>query len=180
MACGERSGIVIQMCRITPQPSTYFLVFLVDRPPFDDVRIRRAFVHAVDREALVRDVSKGQYLPATGGFVPLGMPGHLPGVGLPWDPGRARQLLTEAGYPDGKGFPDVECVARTDQADLGENLKAQWEENLGVKIRWETVEWQAILARLGEQLGAATNALVKRTPSAARRSRFGVRICRSP
>jgi len=134
-----------------PQLVTAYLQFDVSRPPFDDIRVRQAFALATDREALIK-AARPNCFPATGGFVPLGMPGHLPGIGLPWDLRRARQLLTEAGYPSGQGFPVVECVARTDQADLGENLQAQWEENLGVKIKWETVEWQAILARLGEQV----------------------------
>jgi oligopeptide transport system substrate-binding protein len=80
------------------------------------------------------------------------MPGHLPEIGLPCAPGRARQLLAEAGHPDGQGLPAVECCVRTDQAHLAENLQAQWKENLGIKIKWETVEWQEILARLGEQV----------------------------
>ncbi|MFN2240760.1 MAG: ABC transporter substrate-binding protein, partial [Anaerolineae bacterium] len=134
-----------------PQLVTAYLQFDVSRPPFDDIRVRQAFVLATDREALVK-ATRPNCFPATGGFVPPGMPGHLPGIGLPYNLQRARQLLTEAGYPSGQGFPVVECVARTDQADLGENLQAQWEENLGVKIKWETVEWQAILARLGEQV----------------------------
>jgi len=134
-----------------PQLTTRYLQFDASRPPFDDVRVRRAFVLATDREALVRAV-RPDCFPATGGFVPPGMPGHLPGIGLPCDPGRALQLLAEAGYPGGRGFPVVECCARADQADLGENLQAQWQENLGVEIRWETVEWQEILARLGEHV----------------------------
>jgi oligopeptide transport system substrate-binding protein len=134
-----------------PQLVTTYLQFDVSRPPFDDVRVRRAFVLATDREALVK-AARSDCFPATGGFVPPGIPGHSPGVGLPCDLGRARQLLAEAGYPGGQGFPVVECVTRTDQADLGENLQAQWQENLEVKINWETVEWQAILARLGEHV----------------------------
>jgi ABC-type oligopeptide transport system substrate-binding subunit/class 3 adenylate cyclase len=134
-----------------PQLVTAYLQFDVSRPPFDDIRVRQALALATDREALVK-AARPNCFPATGGFVPPGMPGHLPGIGLPYNLQRARQLLTEAGYPSGQGFPVVECVARPDQADLGENLQAQWEENLGVKIKWETVEWQAILARLGEQV----------------------------
>jgi ABC-type oligopeptide transport system substrate-binding subunit len=134
-----------------PQLVTAYLQFDVSRPPFDDVRVRQAFALATDREALVK-AARPNCFPATGGFVPPGMPGHLPRIGLPCNLQRARQLLAEAGYPDGLGFPVVECVARTDQADLGENLQTQWEENLGVKIKWETVEWQAILARLGEHV----------------------------
>jgi ABC-type oligopeptide transport system substrate-binding subunit/class 3 adenylate cyclase len=134
-----------------PQLVTAYLQFDVSCAPFDDVRVRRAFALATDREALVK-AARPNCFPATGGFVPPGMPGHLSGIGLPCNLQRARQLLAEAGYPNGQGFPVVECVARIDQADLGKNLQAQWEENLGVKIRWETVEWQAILARLGEQV----------------------------
>jgi ABC-type oligopeptide transport system substrate-binding subunit len=134
-----------------PQLVTTYLQFDVTRAPFDDVRVRRAFALTTDREALVK-AARPNCFPATGGFVPPGMPGHLPEMGLPCNLKRARQLLAEAGYPGGLGFPVVECVARVDQADLGENLQTQWRENLGVKIKWETVEWQAILARLGEQV----------------------------
>jgi ABC-type oligopeptide transport system substrate-binding subunit len=134
-----------------PQLSTAYLQFDVSRLPFCDARVRRALVLATDRETLVRAVRPDSF-PATGGFVPPGMPGHLPGIALPCDPERARQLLAEAGYPGGQGFPAVECCVRIGQADLAENLRAQWQRNLGVKVEWETLEWQAILARLGEQL----------------------------
>jgi ABC-type oligopeptide transport system substrate-binding subunit len=134
-----------------PHLSTAYLQFDVSCAPFSDARVRRAFVLATDREALVRAARPDSY-PATGGFVPPGMPGHLPGIGLPCDPERARQLLAKAGYPDGQGFPVVECCVRTGQTDVAENLQAQWERNLGVNTKWETLEWQAILARLGEQL----------------------------
>jgi oligopeptide transport system substrate-binding protein len=134
-----------------PQLVTMYLQFDASRPPFDDVRVRRSFALATDREALVR-AARPDCFPATGGFVPPGMPGHQPDIGLVYHPGHARQLLAEAGYPDGQGFPVMECCARTDQADIGENLRAQWRENLGVEIRWAPVEWQEILARLGEGL----------------------------
>jgi oligopeptide transport system substrate-binding protein len=134
-----------------PQFVTTYFQFDVSRPPFDDVRVRRALVMATDRESLVKTARPNGF-PATGGFVPPGMPGHVPGIGLPCDLERARQFLTEAGYPGGHGFPVVECVTRADQADLGDSLQAQWKEHLGVRIERETVEWQEILARLGEQV----------------------------
>jgi ABC-type oligopeptide transport system substrate-binding subunit/class 3 adenylate cyclase len=134
-----------------PQLVTTYLQFDVSRPPFDDLRVRRAFALATDREALVK-AARPDCFPATGGFVPPGMPGHMPAIGLPCDLERGRQLLAEAGYPAGQGFPVVECVARPDQADLGEILQAQWQENLQVEIHWDTLEWQTILARLGEHV----------------------------
>ena len=64
--------------------------------PFNDIRVRRAFAFAIDRERLADVVLRGYHIPATGGVVPLRMPGHSSGISLPYDPERARQLLAEA------------------------------------------------------------------------------------
>jgi ABC-type oligopeptide transport system substrate-binding subunit len=78
------------------------------------------------------------------------MPGHSPGAGLPYDPEQARRLLAEAGYPAGQGFPVVECLTLPDRLEIGENLQAQWRQNLGVEIKWEIMERQAFFTRLDE------------------------------
>jgi oligopeptide transport system substrate-binding protein len=135
--------------RRVPRLLTVFLQFDVNRPPFDDVRVRRAFVQATDKEALVK-ATRPDCFPAIGGFVPPGMPGHSPGIGLSYDPGQARQLLAEAGYPGGQGFPVVECLTLPDRADIGENLQKQWVKNLGVKIKWEMMERLPFIDRLGK------------------------------
>ena len=137
--------------RRVPRLLTVFLQFNVSRPPFDDVRVRGAFVQAIDREALVK-ATRSDCFPAMGGFVPPGMPGHSPGIGLPFDPVQARHLLTDAGYPDGQGFPVVEYLTLPDRADIGENLEGQLKENLGVKIKLEILDRQAFFARLGEHM----------------------------
>jgi ABC-type oligopeptide transport system substrate-binding subunit len=134
-----------------PELDTTYLQFDASRPPFDDVRVRRAFVLATDRETLIKAV-RLDYFPATGGFVPPGMPGHLPGIGLRYDPAQARQLLGEAGYSDGQGFPVMECLTRPQLADLGENMRAQWRENLGIEIKWNTLERQAFHIWLSEHV----------------------------
>jgi ABC-type oligopeptide transport system substrate-binding subunit/class 3 adenylate cyclase/tetratricopeptide (TPR) repeat protein len=121
--------------------------FYVSRPPFDDVRVRRAFALAVDRETLVNVVLRGYHFPATGGFVPPGMPGHSAGIGLPYDSDRARQFLAEAGYPGGCGFPVVEALTPPVAFghEINEYLQAQWRENLGVEITWKVMEWAPFL-----------------------------------
>jgi len=133
-----------------PEMGTFYVAFDVGRPPFDDVRVRRAFVLAMDRETLADVVSRGYVAPATGGFVPPGMPGHSAGIGLPYDPDQARQLLAEAGYPDGRGFPPVEALVPEVLVPESEYLQAQWRENLGVEIPWEAMEWSVFLDRLLE------------------------------
>ena len=120
-----------------PKLTTSYVGFDVRRPPFDDPRVRRAFVLATDRETLAGVVMRGLRVPATGGFVPPGIPGHSAGIGLPYDPDRARQLLAEAGYPGGRGFPVVDSLTRRESQS--EYLQAQWRENLKVEITWEAI-----------------------------------------
>jgi ABC-type oligopeptide transport system substrate-binding subunit len=137
-----------------PRLSLDFVGFDVSRPPFDDRRVRRAFTLATDRETLADVTLRGYANPATGGFVPLGMPGHSPGIGLPYDPEAARRLLAEAGYPGGRGFPAIDCIARDDPGHdlMSAHLGAQWREILGIELAWEEVEW----ARFPDRMSANT------------------------
>jgi ABC-type oligopeptide transport system substrate-binding subunit/tetratricopeptide (TPR) repeat protein len=131
-----------------PSSTTYYLVFDVRRPPFDDPWVRRAFVCAVDRVTMVDVAMRGYDFPAAGGLVPPGMPGHSPGIGLPYDPELGRRLLAEAGFPGGRGFPIVHALTLTDIEPAFDHLQKQWHDNLGLEITWETME----LAELDERI----------------------------
>jgi peptide/nickel transport system substrate-binding protein len=73
----------------------------LDRNPFRDLRVRQAFAAAVNRPAIVERVMEGMAEPA-GQLMPRDFFGHAPDLVPPQaDPERARQLLREAGYPDG-------------------------------------------------------------------------------
>jgi ABC-type oligopeptide transport system substrate-binding subunit len=120
-----------------PRLSTSYVGFDLRRPPFNDVRVRRAFALAIDRETLADVVLRGYVLPAAGGFVPPGIPGYSAGIGLPYDPEQARQLLAQAGYPGGCGFPVVDWLVANVRIPCAEYLQTQWRENLGVEISWE-------------------------------------------
>jgi ABC-type oligopeptide transport system substrate-binding subunit/class 3 adenylate cyclase len=125
-----------------PWPSVFGVVFDVTRPPFDDVRVRRALVLATDRETLVPVITGGfGASPATGGIVPHLMPGHSPGIALPYDPQQARELLAQAGYPGGRGFPPVHAFAWPNGLPWPEHLQTQWRDNLGIDIAWRLGEW---------------------------------------
>ena len=126
-----------------PGQGLYFVGFDTSRPPFDDVRVRRAFAMAVDRERLADELLEGFRDPATGGFIPPTIPGHSPGIGLPYDPAQARQLMAQAGYPDGQGFPTFEIV--WDRVSMVEALVSQWIDNLNVEVGIEIKEWENIL-----------------------------------
>jgi ABC-type oligopeptide transport system substrate-binding subunit/DNA-binding SARP family transcriptional activator len=131
-----------------PWSTTAYIGFDVSQCPFDDPRVRRAFVLAIDRERWTNVIMGGYAFPATGGLVPPGMPGHSAGIGLPYDPDLARHLLVKAGYAGGDGFPPVELVAETVNETSSEYLATQWRENLGVEVTTRLVEWAEFLERL--------------------------------
>jgi oligopeptide transport system substrate-binding protein len=135
-----------------PAPITLFLPFDVYRPPFDDLRVRKALVLATDRETLAEVVMRGYNAPATGGLVPPGQPGHSPGIALPYAPERARELMAEAGYADGNGFPAVEALTNEELSTACRYLQEQWRQNLGIDIPWHLMEKVDFFAHLGAQL----------------------------
>ena len=127
--------------------------FNVLKTPFNDIRVRQAFVLATDRKKLADVVLGGYVSPATGGVVPPGMPGHSTGIALPYDPESARKLLVEAGYPNGRGFPSTHCLAPTPVDSIKEYLLTQWRDNLGVEVEWESMEWTEFVKRIhGEEI----------------------------
>jgi oligopeptide transport system substrate-binding protein len=135
-----------------PSLATIFVAFDMSRPPFDDVRVRQAFVLATDRETLGDVIWRGYVFPATGGFIPPGMPGNSVGIGLPYDPQQARQLMAEAGYPGGLGFSVAEALTPNEREHLSKHLRAQWQENLGVEITWQPMEYGAFTERVCSEL----------------------------
>lgn len=94
-----------------PQMLTLFLGLNATRPPFDDVDVRRAVAHAVDRATVVEQWDARADAAVTGGFIPPALPAHSHRIALPFDVGRAAELLASAGHADGRGIPAVTLVA---------------------------------------------------------------------
>lgn len=127
--------------------STTYVGFTMNKPPFDDVLVRKAFSAAIDRETMVRDVV-GSGVPATQ-FAPPGIFGAPdPEVGIKTDPEQAKAWLAEAGYPDGEGFPTVtyRYFSTTLEEALAEALQAMWKETLNVDVKVEGQEWPVFIA----------------------------------
>lgn len=130
---------------ISNVPFVDAIYFIADRPPFENPEIRRAFVMATDRERLAREIQN--QLPATGGYIPPGLPGHSSDIALPYDPQEARRLLALAGYPKGRGFPSISLLLGLVRLEKGDNLvfdclQKMWLENLGIKVHkcWSNSE----------------------------------------
>jgi oligopeptide transport system substrate-binding protein len=136
-----------------PDACTYYYGFTNTKPPFDDVRVRRAFSQAIDRQSLVDNVTKGGQIPATS-FAPPGIFGApAPGlVGLGFDADAAKAYLQE--YLDEKGMTvedfnamDVVLMHNTSEghARIAAAIQQMWADTLGVEVRVENQEWKVYL-----------------------------------
>jgi oligopeptide transport system substrate-binding protein len=126
----------------------YYYGFNVTKSPFRDARVRKTFSLAIDREELSQ-ILKGGEVPTTS-WIPPGMFAYNSEIGLKYDPTQAKQLLAQAGYPGGDKFPPVTVMYDTNPINnlIAENLQAQWQRNLNVRVNLENQEWKVFLKRL--------------------------------
>jgi peptide/nickel transport system substrate-binding protein len=128
-------------------PKSEFLVWGLamdqSEPPFNDVRVRQAFYHAIDPQAIIDTVYKGVGAEITNDFYPKGTPWDI-GIERPrYDPGKAKALLEEAGY--GNGLEVLMFAAVTHALDKqSEVIQAQLAK-VGVTAKIEVIEWTAWL-----------------------------------
>ena len=132
--------------REVPSLSVDFYGFDTSRPPFDDVRVRRAFAAAVDwRRIAVLAVTDPDGVATS--LVPPGIPGRSDRDVIPLhDPEAARALLAEAGYPGGQGFPEV--TLQTGGSPYDEAVVSEVERELGVTLRSEVMDFETYFERL--------------------------------
>lgn len=109
------------------------------RKPFDDVRVRRAISHAIDRKTVVDGAMQGYGTPIGSHFSPAS-PGYVDLTGIyPHDVARAKALLAEAGYPD--GFQATLKLPPPAYARRSGELVAAQLAAVGIKVRIEPIEW---------------------------------------
>ncbi|PAW66301.1 MAG: hypothetical protein B9S34_08425 [Opitutia bacterium Tous-C1TDCM] len=121
--------------------ATFYLRFNVEKPPLHDARVRRALSLAIDRERFVRDVLRAGQVPA-GHLTPPDTAGFNSRTKVVHDPETAKHLLAEAGFPDGKGFPKLELLYNSTEANrlIAEALQQMWNKTLGIEITMQNQE----------------------------------------
>ena len=147
---------------IVPYIGTYYVSFQVEKAPFDDPRVREALTLAIDRNFITNDVTRAGQIPADG-FVPSGIADANPSgddfrtQGGGWysiDPAdyeanceRARELLADAGFPGGAGFPTVEYLYNTnaDHQAVAQAIQADWLRELGINVTINNQDWNVFL-----------------------------------
>ena len=143
---------------------TYYVSYQTQAEPFDDWRVRKAFTLTIDSKYIVEQITQSGQVPATG-FVPAGVYDANPTGddfrtvgGDYWEAPltdeiyqknceEARQLLADAGYPNGEGFPVVTYLYNTGDAHkaVGEALQQMWQKALNVTVQLQNQEWNAFL-----------------------------------
>ena len=126
--------------------STNFYRINVTDPILKDVRIRQALAMAVDRKQIIDAVGKMNEKPALS-LVPPMRPEYTPARCEEPNLAKAKQLLAEAGYPDGKNFPHLEILFNENDDHLitAELLQYQWKKNLGISFGIRALEWGSYL-----------------------------------
>jgi peptide/nickel transport system substrate-binding protein len=134
-----------------PGMNVGYLAMNMDRPPFDDLLVRQAVNHAIDKRSLVDNLYQGLAVPAKNPIPPI-MWGYNDDIApYAFDPAQARALLAQAGFPDGFAtelwvpsaprpyMPQPEKVAQAIQADL---------EKAGISARLVSMEWGTYLDKV--------------------------------
>ena len=138
-----------------PAFTTNYMFFNTDKPPFNDLKVRQAFSHAIDRVAISKSVMQGLEVPAYT-MLPAGFPdsqANDPKIQAiqAFDPAKAKQLMSDAGFANGNGFPSLEIWTRQGQI-VPESVAIQHmlKDNLGVTVSPKDVERSIYMDDLGK------------------------------
>ena len=134
------------LLRRDPYLATAYYLFNTTKKPFDDVRVRKAFSLAVNREAICERILKGGQTPAFY-LTPPATAGFTSRSALSGTLDEARKLLADAGFPGGQGFPAVDLLYNTsdNQRIMAETVQQMWNRELGVKINLVNQEWKVYM-----------------------------------
>lgn len=139
--------------QILPYIGTYFYVFNMNDELMQNKELRKALSLAIDRTAIVENVTKAGQIPATKGFCPPGLAlstgedfAEVFGetiYGPTADIEGAKAALEAAGYPNGEGLPTIEVVYNTNEGHkaIAEAIQEMWKQNLGLDITLRNEEW---------------------------------------
>ena len=124
-----------------------WMILDTTNPPFNNLKVRQALSLATNAKQLNEVVLKDAYFNAVSIVAP-GVPGQKKENALGFDTAKAKQLLSEAGYPDGKGWPanvkfTFDGASVADKA-IAEAVQGMWKSTLGIDIVLEPMETKAL------------------------------------
>lgn len=123
--CTEYLGILVDTSKA-----------IVKNSPLRNKKVRQAINYAIDKPKLIKYLRNSMGVPAVNGFIPKGMPGFdsTRVKGYNYNPGLAAKLLAEAGFPNGKGMPEITLSTSTTYKDLIEFIQGELSA-MGMKVK---------------------------------------------
>lgn len=132
--------------RIAPYLGTYLYRINTKLEHLKDPRVRKALAMTIDRDTLIRTVLHGLQTPAYA-ITPPGLLGYQPPKVFEYDPQGARELLAQAGYPNGEGFPEFELQFNTSESHrkIAVAIQQMWKTKLNINVRLQNKDWKVYL-----------------------------------
>ncbi len=126
---------------------TYYYEFNTRKPPLDDVRVRQALTYAINREQITERVVRVGDQPAYH-LTPPNTAGYTSRARVKQDEELARQLLAEAGFPNGEGFPRLTILYNTMEHHqrIAVVIQQMWKQVLNIDVNITNQEWRVYLA----------------------------------
>ncbi len=129
--------------RLDPYLRSYYYLLNINKPPLNDIRVRKALAMTIDRETLAQFVTRSGEDPAYS-FTPPYLTGYTPPIRFSTDIEAAKKLLADADFPNGDNFPAMTLLFHTSDLHtrIAEVIQQMWKDNLGIHIELENVEWK--------------------------------------
>jgi ABC-type transport system substrate-binding protein len=116
------------------------------QPPFNDVKMRRAVAHAIDKERLIQEAYAGMAVPASGP-IPPGLMGYDTDYrGLEYDPDRARRLMADAGYRRGVSLKLWRSYPEQSASETAGRLMCEMLAEIGIKCQIHVTDTADLMA----------------------------------
>jgi len=145
---GDVKPSILERYKVQKMPylNTEYLGFQLDKSkyknkkhPLLNIKVRQALSYAINRKELISFLRNNLGIAGTEGFVPFALPAHHKGSvrGYSFDPQKAKKLLVEAGFPEGKNFPEITLYTNPLYSLMIEYLQRQWKNILHIDINIE-------------------------------------------
>ncbi|MBI2830307.1 MAG: peptide ABC transporter substrate-binding protein [Chloroflexi bacterium] len=151
----DPAGPFAGQLRTAPELSFSYLGFNATQPPFDDVNIRRAFSHAINKDKIALLTFKNTAQRADG-ILPPGIPGYNKDLtGLKFDIDKARQLIATSRYGSVANLPPITLTTSGFGGGISSELQAiifQWKQDLGIEVKVRQLEPERFVYKLREEV----------------------------
>jgi len=150
----DENGPFYKELAVFPELSLFYIGFNTQKPPFDDVNVRRAFCHALNKERIIKLTLKGMMTKADG-ILPPELPGYNENLkGLGYDVAKAKELIASSKYGNAANLPPITLTTTGWGGNIPPYLGAivqDWQQNLGVEIAIRQLEPETFNYHLKEE-----------------------------